>query len=301
MVNEISIITEEDIKNKIYVIRGKEVMLDRDLAKLYKCTNGTKDINKAVKRNINKFPEDFYFQLNEEECLRFQNGTLNKSGNLRGQHIKYLPHVFTEEGVSMLSSVLNTSVADDVSVKIMRAFVTMRHMLIISIEYRKELFIIQNKILEHDNKLIEHDSKFEKIFSEYSTKEYLKSKLIFENEIYDAYSFILDILNKSKEEIIIIDNYCDKKVLDLISKIGVKVIVISKNMDNELIDKYQKQYDNLTVINNESIHDRFIIIDKREGYYLGSSIKDIGKKCSYIDMIEDEELDKLIKYIKKGN
>lgn len=133
------------------------------------------------------------------------------------------------------------------------------------------------------------------------SKEYLKSKLIFENEIYDAYSFILDILNKSKEEIIIIDNYCDKKVLDLISKIGVKVIVISKNMDNELMDKYQKQYDNLTVINNESIHDRFIIIDKREGYYLGSSIKDIGKKCSYIDMIEDEELDKLIKYIKKGN
>ena len=142
---------------------------------------------------------------------------------------------------------------------------------------------------------------FKKMFSEYSTKEYLKSKLIFENQIYDSYSFLLDILNKAKEEIVIIDNYCDKKVLDLISKIGVNVIVISKNINIELIDKYQKQYNNLTIKNNDSIHDRFIIMDKKIGYHLGSSIKDIGKKCSYIDIIEDEELKLLIEYIKKGN
>ena len=196
-----------------------------------------------------------------------------------------------------MRQIINTPIADDVSVKIMRAFVSMKHILLNSIDYQKELFIMQNKIFEHDNKLIEHDSMFEKIFSEYSSKEYLKSKLIFENEIYDAYSFLLDILSKAKEEIIIVDNYCDKKVLDLVSKIGVKVVVISKNMNLELIDKYQKQYDNLTVINNESIHDRFIIIDKEIGYHLGSSIKDIGKKCSYIDMLEDEELDKLLIFI----
>ena len=296
MNNTLVKITEEDIKSKIYIIRGKEVMLDSDLAKLYECKNGTKSINQAVKRNINKFPETFYFQLTklELEELQSQIGTANKMA-------RTIPYVFTEHGVAMLASVINTPIADEISVKIINAFVSMRHILLNSIDYQKELFIIQNKILEHDNKLIEHDSKFEKIFSEYSSKEYLKSKLIFENEIYDAYSFILDILNKSKEEIIIIDNYCDKKVLDLISKIGVKVIVISKNINIELIDKYQKQYNNLTIKNNDSIHDRFIIIDKREGYYLGSSIKDIGKKCSYIDMIEDEELDKLIKYIKKGN
>ena len=196
-----------------------------------------------------------------------------------------------------MRQIINTPIADDVSVKIMRAFVSMKHILLNSIDYQKELFIMQNKIFEHDNKLIEHDSMFEKIFSEYSSKEYLKSKLIFENEIYDAYSFLLDIFSKAKEEIIIVDNYCDKKVLDLVSKIGVKVVVISKNMNLELIDKYQKQYDNLTVINNESIHDRFIIIDKEIGYHLGSSIKDIGKKCSYIDMLEDEELDKLLIFI----
>ena len=296
MNNTLVKITEEDIKSKIYIIRGKEVMLDSDLAKLYECKNGTKSINQAVKRNINKFPETFYFQLTklELEELQSQIGTANKMA-------RTIPYVFTEHGVAMLASVINTPIADEISVKIINAFVSMRHILLNSIDYQKELFIIQNKILEHDNKLIEHDSKFEKIFSEYSSKEYLKSKLIFENEIYDAYSFILDILNKSKEEIIIIDNYYDKKVLDLISKIGVKVIVISKNINIELIDKYQKQYNNLTIKNNDSIHDRFIIIDKREGYYLGSSIKDIGKKCSYIDMIEDEELDKLIKYIKKGN
>ena len=196
-----------------------------------------------------------------------------------------------------MRQIINTPIADDVSAKIMRAFVSMKHILLNSIDYQKELFIMQNKIFEHDNKLIEHDSMFEKIFSEYSSKEYLKSKLIFENEIYDAYSFLLDILSKAKEEIIIVDNYCDKKVLDLVSKIGVKVVVISKNMNLELIDKYQKQYDNLTVINNESIHDRFIIIDKEIGYHLGSSIKDIGKKCSYIDMLEDEELDKLLIFI----
>lgn len=215
-----------------------------------------------------------------------------------------MPHVFTEQGVAMLATVLNTPIADDVSVKIMRAFISMKHLLLNSIDYQKELFIMQNKItnidntlIEYNNKLIEHDSMFEKIFSEYSSKEYLKSKLIFENEIYDAYSFILDILSKAKEEIIIIDNYCDKKVLDLVSKIGVKVTVISKNMNIELIEKYQKQYDNLTVINNESIHDRFIIIDKEIGYYLGSSIKDMGKKCSYIDMLGDEELNKLLIFI----
>ena len=294
MTNEISIITEEDIKNKIYVIRGVQVMFDRDLAKLYECKNGTKTINQAVKRNINKFPENFYFQLTELELkdLQSQIGTANKMA-------RTIPYVFTEHGVAMLASVINTPIADKISVKIINAFVAMRHLLLNSIDYQKELFIMQNKILEHDNKLIEHDSMFEKIFSEYSSKEYLKSKLIFENEIYDAYSFLLDILSKAKEKIIIVDNYCDKKVLDLICKIGVNVIVISKNINIELIDKYQKQYDNLTVIHNDSIHDRFIIIDKEIGYHLGSSIKDIGKKCSYIDMLEDEELDSLIYYINR--
>lgn len=126
-----NLIINDNIESKIHFIRGKQVMLDGDLAKLYECTNGTKDINKAVKRNMDRFPEDFYFQLTEKEIndlsLRFQIGTLNRAGNLRGQHIKYLPYMFTEQGVAMLASVLHTEIASKVSVSIMRAFVTMRH------------------------------------------------------------------------------------------------------------------------------------------------------------------------------
>ena len=295
MKNEIEI-QEEYIKNKIYVIRGKEVMLDSDLAKLYKCKNGTKEINQAVKNNLNKFPNRYSWVLTKEEVFDLRSNFLTANISTKSRSN---PRVFAEQGVAMLATIIKSEVAAETSVKIMDAFVSMRHILLNSIDYQKELFIIQNKILEHDNKLIKHDSMFEKIFSEYSTKEYLKSKLIFENQIYDSYSFLLDILNKAKEEIIIIDNYCDKKVLDLISKIGVNVIVISKNINIELIDKYQKQYNNLTIKNNDSIHDRFIIMDKKIGYHLGSSIKDIGKKCSYIDILEDEELDTLIYYINR--
>lgn len=161
MNNTLVKITEEDIKSKIYIIRGKEVMLDSDLAKLYECKNGTKSINLAVKRNINKFPDNFYFQLTDEEIkkLWFQNETANKMSRSN-------PYVFTEHGVAMLASVINTPIADDISVKIINAFVSMRHILLNSIDYQKELFIIQNKILEHDNKLLEHDSMFKRIFKE---------------------------------------------------------------------------------------------------------------------------------------
>ena len=230
MTNEIVIITEEDIRNKIYVIRGTEVMLDSDLAKLYHCKNGTKTINQSVSRHEDRFPEDFYFELTEEETknLWSQIGTAKNMSRTR-------PHVFTEQGVAMLSTVIHTSIATEVSVKIMRAFVTMRHLLLDKVEYKKDLFIIQNKILDIDNKLTLHDSKFEEIFNKFDSDDYLKNKLIIENHIYDAYSFLLDILNKTNKEIIIIDNYCDKEVLDLISGLNVKVIVISKNMNDKLI------------------------------------------------------------------
>lgn len=294
MSNGLAIISEEDIKNKIYTVRGKEVMLDSDLAKLYECTNGTKDINKAVKRNLIKFPSDFYFQLTEKELkeLWFQSGTANKM-------IRTNPHAFTEQGVAMLSSVLKTEKANIISVNIMRAFVSMRHIIKNSIDYQKELFIMQNKILEHDNKLLEYDSKFEDIFSKFDSEDYLKSKLIFENHIYDAYSFLIDLLKQAKDEIIIIDNYCDKEILDLICNIKINVIVISKNMNNELIKKYQNQYYNLTIKCDDSFHDRFIIIDKKIVYQLGSSLKDLGKKCSYISKIDN--IDDLINFLDTKN
>lgn len=158
MKNEIEI-QEEYIKNKIYVIRGKEVMLDSDLAKLYKCKNGTKEINQAVKNNINKFPERYAFRISESEYNSLKSKVLTSKGGSRKGHT-----VFTEQGVAMLATIIKSEVAAETSIKIMDAFVSMRHILLNSIDYQKELFIIQNKILEHDNKLIEHDLMFEKMF-----------------------------------------------------------------------------------------------------------------------------------------
>ena len=284
--NEISINNiekVEEIKNKIYEIRGVEVMLDSDLAKLYKCANGTKTINQAVKRNIEKFPEDFYFQLTVDEFLNLKSqiGTANTNKS------RTLPYAFTEQGVAMLATVLHTKVAAEVSVDIMRAFVLMRKTLNSLISYDKKFYLIENKLLNIDTKLIEHDSKLNEIFDNFKEK---RNHIFFEGQIYDAYSLLLSIFDRTKEELIIIDNYANHKVLDLVSKLNVKVIIVSKNMSEELINKYNKQYHNLEIIKNDIFHDRFIIIDKKELYICGSSFKDIGSKCFGINKIEDNRL-----------
>ena len=295
MKNEIEIIPEEEIKSKIYIIRGKEVMLDIDLAILYGCKNGTKEINQAVKNNVNKFPERYAFRISESEYNSLKSKVLTSKGGSRKGHT-----VFTEQGVAMLAIIIKSEVAAETSIKIMDAFVSMRHILLNSIDYQKELFIIQNKILEHDNKLIEHDSMFEKMFSEYSTKEYLKSKLIFENQIYDSYSFLLDILNKAKKEIIIIDNYVDKNILDILSKTKKKVKIVTNKYNNQDYEKYKMQYKNVELIINNTFHDRFIIIDKTILYHCGASFKDLGKQCFEITKIDEEEiLLKILKMLQK--
>ena len=255
-------------------------MLDSDLAELYECANGTKTINLAVKRNIEKFPNDFYFQLTEEEInnLWFQNET---AINLKS---RTLPHVFTEEGVSMLSSVLHTKVASEVSVNIMRAFVKMRHFIMDNKEFLIESNLIKKKLLEHDNKFIEYDNKFDELFGRVKTQD---NRIFFNGEIYDAYSLLLDILKSAKKEIIIIDNYADKKILDLTSKLDKKVIIVSSNMNEELIKKYNKQYNNARIIKNNLFHDRFIIIDRNKLYVSGASFKDLGERCFGINKIED--------------
>ncbi len=298
MQKELMIISEEDIKNKIYTIRGKEVMLDSDLAKLYHVE--TKRINEAVRNNPKKFPDRYSWKLEDNESKLFLVENFDQKVETRGGKYKN-PRVFTEQGVAMLSTILKSDTAVEVSIKIIDAFVAMRHIIKNSIDYQKELFIMQSKVLEIDNKLTQHDSKFEDIFNRFDSGDYLKNKLIFENHIYDAYSFLLDILNKSKKELIIIDNYCDKEILDLICSLKVNVIVISKNINDDLIKKYQSQYDNLTIKYDDSFHDRFIIIDKNIVYQLGSSLKDIGKKCSYISKFDNKvDIDNLIDKVNLG-
>ena len=178
------LIEKEIIEKKIYEIRGVQVMFDSDLAEIYKCANGTKDINKAVKRNEDRFPVDFYFELTEEECSRFQIGTLNKIK--RGQNIKYLPHVFTEQGVAMLASVLRTETASKTSINIMRAFVHMRHY----INYNKDL--LPNRILLLERKTDENTAKINELFDKFNPTDIVKDKVFFESEFYDAFSFLLE-------------------------------------------------------------------------------------------------------------
>lgn len=284
------IIEKENIlvEEMIYDIRGVQVMLSSDVAKLYHVE--TKRINEVIKRNIKRFPESFCFQLTRDEIdklsLRSHFATLNKNMNLRGQHYKYFPYVLTEQGIMMLSGLLKSDIAVKVNVKIIDAFVKMRRYFVNSIPNNEILINHENRILN-----------LEKSFNKNSEKEKI-NKIFFEGELYDAYSLLIDIFEKSQEEVIIIDNYAGKELLDMVKKTKKIIIIVSKNIDETLKKKYEYQYKNVTFINNNSFHDRFIIIDRNILFSCGASFKDLGKKCFAINKFEDKEyLYKLLKTI----
>ena len=275
--------TEVMIEDLIYEVRGKQVMLDSDLAKLYGCKNGTKEINQAVNRHVDRFPDDFCFQLNENEyhSLRSQSVTLKGK---RGVHRKYLPHVFTEEGAAMLSSVLSTSIASQVSVKIMRAFVNMRKY---RISTSLEQNFINNLVLEDHDKIKLLENIFQRLEEKRKTNE-----IYFNGQIHDAYSKIQNIFKTATSKLIIIDAYADNTLLDIIKRLNVKVIIIT-NANNFLtkqdILKYNKQYNNLKVVFNNDFHDRYFIIDEKDIYHCGASINKIGYKTFSINLISDRD------------
>ena len=281
--NEIIVKDNIKIEDLIYEIRGKQVMLDSDLAMLYGCKNGTKSLNLAVKRHINRFPERFMFQLTKEEYSsiysRFQFETLNKNNQKQGLNIKYLPYVFTEQGVAMLSAILKTDVAEEISIKIMDAFVAMKNIINTSLIEQK---YINSLVLEHDNEIRLLQESFNKL----SAKEKI-NHIFYDGQIYDAYSLLIDILNKAKKEIIIIDNYAGKELFDITKDIKVNIKIYTKNIDEISKKKYMQEYSNIEITTTDIFHDRFIILDNKELYNLGSSLKDIGKKCTSINRIED--------------
>jgi len=279
-------LTIEDIKNLIYTIRGKQVMLDSDVANIYHCE--TKYVNRVVKRNIERFPEEFCFQLNEKEfkSLRCQFVTLNE--NRRGQHRKYIPYVFTEQGIAMLSALLKSDIAVSVSVNIMKAFIEMRKFLMINGQVFERLTSVEHKLLEHDK-------KFDEVFNQLQLEENIKQRIFFDGQIYDAYSIIIDIIKKATDKILIIDNYIDDSVLKMLAKKknNVEVVILTSDKSNiEKLDikKFNKEYPILKVAKTNKFHDRFIVIDNRAMYHLGASIKDLGKKCFAINRIEDIEI-----------
>ena len=271
---------DDSLGNLIYEVRGKQVMLDSDLARLYQCKNGTKAINQAVKRHANRFPEDFCFQISAEEyaSLRSQIVTANKMS-------RSLPYVFTEHGIAMLATILKTEIAAQMSIAIMRAFVSLRHYIGNNVD---RLSNVESKIIEHDNSIRMLQASFEKLEEKRKVNE-----LYFNGQIYDAYSKILEIFKEAKGKLIIIDAYADKTILDIIKRLDVNVIIITKSnnlLTKQDVARYNKQYHNLSIHYDNSFHDRYFILDDKTVYHCGASINRIGYKTFSINLIEDREI-----------
>ena len=279
------------IEDMIYEIRGRQVMFNSDVAKLYNVE--TKVLNQVIKRNINRFPEEFCFQITDSELrdliLRSQNVTSswNNYGGTR-----YLPYVLTEQGIMMLSGLLKNDIAAKVNVQIIDAFVKMRKYI------SGNLYLNEKIIVNHENRILKLEESFDKL----NEKEKINA-IFYEGQIYDAYSLLIDIFKEANEEIIIIDNYADKSILDMITNLNVEVTIVTRkcNLLKDIdIKKYNKQYHNLKVIYSDKFHDRFVIIDKKVLYHSGSSFKDLGNKCFAINKIEDNEyLKNMLKKIKE--
>ena len=267
------ILSKKEIEKLIFTIRDKHVMLDSDLASLYQVE--TKNLNKAVKRNIERFPQSFCVQLTEEEAenLRFQIGT--SSLNYGGR--RYLPYAFTEQGVAMASAILRSSTAIKVSVEIMEAFVEMRRILISN----ASLF---HRLDKMELKQLETDQKFEEIFKALeSDKLHIEKGIFYSGQVFDAYAFVSDIIRSAKESIILLDNYVDDTVLTLLGKReqSVTATIYTKSISNQLrldLQRYNSQYPRIEVEVFADSHDRLLIIDSTELYHIGASLKDLGKK-----------------------
>jgi len=270
------IITKNAINEKIYYVRDVYVMLDSELAQIYGVE--TKVFNQAIKRNIERFPEKFRFQLTELEYqnLRSQIVTSSLHGGRR-----YLPHVFTEQGVAMLSAILKSKTAIEISLQVMDAFVKMREIISSNREFIHRLFQIERQQISFELKTTE---KFEALFSALENKTLTKTQgIFFEGQIFDAHVFVSDLIKQAKKSIVLIDNYIDETVLTQLSKANpkIKIYLLTKSLSNALkldIKKYNDQYANIILIEFGLSHDRFLILDQKEIYHIGASLKDLGKK-----------------------
>ena len=270
-------------------------MFNSDVARLYNVE--TKVLNQVIKRNINRFPEEFCFQITIEELEKVSSRshfvTLNKSNNYRGYNIKYLPYVLTEQGIMMLSGLLKSDIAVKVNVQIIDAFVKMRKYISANLIEQDNM---KNMLIKHDNEI----KLLQESFSKLEEKEKI-NHIFYEGQIYDAYSLLIDIFKEANKEMIIIDNYADKSILDMITNLNVKVTIVTRkfNLLKDIdIKKYNRQYHNLKVIYSDKFHDRFIIIDRKKLYHSGASYKDLGNKCFAITKIEDKEyLETILKNI----
>jgi len=309
--------TLQEIEDRIFTIRGVQVMIDRDLAEIYEVE--TRVINQAVKRNSERFPERYMFQLtkeeqqyydslrsqfvilkNNEEPSRSQIATLDNlksqivTSSMRGKHSKYNSFAFTEQGVSMLASVLKSETAVQTSIKIIDAFVAMRHFMQKNAKLFVEIDNIKQHLIQTDVHLNENDKKIEQVLTLLEKNhEEDKQRLFFEGQIYDAFSFMVSLVQKAEKEIILIDNYAGVRTLDVLSKkkenVDVQLFTSKKaKIAQSDIDKFNAQYPTITLNYTDTFHDRFLIIDSSTAYSIGSSVKDAGKRCFAVTQINEE-------------
>ena len=286
--NEITKLDELGIKDKIYSIRGHQVMLDRDLAELYEVE--VKYLNRAVKRNINRFPSEFCILLDNREMsnLKCQIGTSSWGGKRKNSL------AFTEQGVAMLAGVLKSEIAVKISIQIIKAFVQMRRF----INSNAQIFQRLDRV---ELKQIETDSKFEEVFSALENLEDIpKQGVFFDGQIFDAHKFVSDLFSSVKKSIVIIDNYIDVTILAYLSQLpkNTKVKIVTRSVSNKLkfeMDKFENQYFPVEVIIFKQSHDRFVIIDDKDVYHIGASLKDLGKKWFAFSKMDKSALDILNK------
>lgn len=288
-ISEVVDVSTERIQNLIYVVRGRQVMIDSDLAMLYNVE--TKRLNEAVKRNIDRFPSHFRFQLSEEEVsfLRSQFATSKLAEENRKGGRRYLPYVYTEQGIAMLSAVLKSSVAIQVSIRIMDTFVEMR-------KYMANTSLIFDRVNAIEVRQISYqeqtDRKLEQIFDYIDDHKENNQKVFFDGQIFDAFALMTDLIQQASKTIVLIDGYVDIATLNILAKKkdGVDVILYilpSARLTAQDIANFNAQYPNLVVKHTTAFHDRFMIIDGNTAYHIGASIKDAGKKCFGINKIKD--------------
>lgn len=290
--NNVVEVRQNEVKSLIYFVRGKQVMLDSDLSFLYQVE--TSVLNRSAQRNIDRFPPDFRFQLTKEEfeILKSQS-VVSRFGSDRQSHggRRKLPYVYTEQGISMLSSVLRSDVAARVSVTIMRAFVEMRRFIAGNSLLFERVRDVELKQMEFEK---EAGEKFEEIFHYISTHEESSQKIFYAGQIYDAFAFLGSLISQAEQDIILIDGYVDIMTLNLLAKKkdGVNVAILTfagSALTQADIAQFNAQYPTLTLHYGKEFHDRFLIMDGKDGYHIGASLKDAGKKCFAISRIEDRE------------
>jgi hypothetical protein len=280
-------LVNEGIRNRIYTLRGLQVMFDRDLASLYDVE--TRALNQAVKRNGERFPDEYCFQLNDEEFSNWKSQIVMSNEDRMG--LRRPPYAFTEQGVAMLSAVLRSETAVKVSIQIINAFVTMRRFIAANAQIFHRLDSVEQKQLEHK---AETDEKFDRIFNAIESKEITpKQGVFFDGQIFDAYNFVSDLIRRAKKSIIIIDNYIDDSALLLLTKRkkSVTVKIFTKTISKQLaqdVKKYNSQYPPVEIKKFKYAHDRFIIIDDEEVFHFGASLKDLGKKWFAFSKLEKD-------------